>query len=87
MIAVAMLDGIACASLMLYSNLRSNHSFNPSGNRLHGTRQGWMLFEVVSRRVNSGFGRPNYRPCPLLVKMVDAGGLGHNGKGFYDYNQ
>ena len=27
-----------------------------------------------------------YRPCPLLVKYVEAGGLGHKTqRGFYDY--
>jgi 3-hydroxybutyryl-CoA dehydrogenase len=40
----------------------------------------------VLRVLHEGFGDPKYRPCPLLVRMVDAGLLGRkSGRGFYDY--
>ncbi|MFN2441331.1 MAG: 3-hydroxybutyryl-CoA dehydrogenase [Thermoanaerobaculia bacterium] len=41
---------------------------------------------AILRVLESGFGDPKYRPCPLLVKMVDAGWLGRkSGRGFYEY--
>jgi 3-hydroxybutyryl-CoA dehydrogenase len=41
---------------------------------------------AILRVMEHGFGDPKYRPCPLLVKMVDAGWLGKkSGHGFYSY--
>jgi 3-hydroxybutyryl-CoA dehydrogenase len=40
----------------------------------------------IMRVLEDGLGDPKYRPCPLLVRMVDAGWLGRkSGRGFYKY--
>src|SRR5712672_418234 len=40
----------------------------------------------IMRVLQDGLGDPKYRPCPLLIKMVDAGWLGKkSGRGFYKY--
>jgi 3-hydroxybutyryl-CoA dehydrogenase len=40
----------------------------------------------IMRVLVEGLGDPKYRPCPLLVRMVDAGWLGRkSGRGFYQY--
>jgi 3-hydroxybutyryl-CoA dehydrogenase len=40
----------------------------------------------ILRVLQEGIGDPKYRPCPLLVRMVDAGWLGRkSGRGFFRY--
>jgi 3-hydroxybutyryl-CoA dehydrogenase len=40
----------------------------------------------IMRVLTEGLGDPKYSPCPLLVRMVDAGWLGRkSGRGFYTY--
>jgi 3-hydroxybutyryl-CoA dehydrogenase len=42
----------------------------------------------ILRVLHEGFGNPKYYPCPLLVRMVNAGWLGRkSGRGFYTYEK
>ena len=42
----------------------------------------------ILRVLQEGFGDPKYRPCPLLVRLVDAGWLGRkSGRGFFTYQK
>jgi 3-hydroxybutyryl-CoA dehydrogenase len=42
----------------------------------------------IMRVIEEGLGNPKYSPCPLLVRMVDAGWLGRkSGRGFYTYEK
>ncbi len=43
---------------------------------------------AILRVLHQGLGDDKYRPCPLLVQMVDAGWLGKkSGRGFYRYTK
>ena len=42
----------------------------------------------IMRVLEDGLGDPKYRPCPLLIRMVDAGWRGRkSGRGFFEYPQ
>jgi len=43
---------------------------------------------AILRVLHDGFGDPKYRPCPLLVRKVQAGHLGRkSGRGFYAWDE
>lgn len=42
----------------------------------------------IMRVLQEGLGDPKYRPCPILIRMVDAGWLGRkSGRGFFVYDK
>lgn len=81
----ALYEGVAtAASIDGVMKLGMNH---PMGPLMLADFIGLDVCLAILRVLQEGFGDPKYRPCPLLVKMVDAGWLGRkSGRGFYDYH-
>jgi len=80
----ALYEGVATAqSIDGVMKLGMNH---PMGPLTLADFIGLDVCLAILRVLEEGFGDPKYRPCPLLVKMVDAGWLGRkSGRGFYSY--
>ncbi|MGA7613921.1 MAG: 3-hydroxybutyryl-CoA dehydrogenase [Thermoanaerobaculia bacterium] len=80
----ALYEGVATAeSIDGVMKLGMNH---PMGPLTLADFIGLDVCLAILRVLENGFGDPKYRPCPLLVKMVDAGWLGRkSGRGFYQY--
>ena len=80
----AVMEGVATAEAVdEVFKLGMNHPMGPL------TLADFIGLDVcldIMRVLHAGLGDPKYRPCPLLVKMVDAGWHGKkSGRGFYKY--
>ena len=82
----AVADGVATAEAVdEIMTLGMNHPMGPL--RL-ADLIGLDTLLGVMRILHDEFGDPKYRPCPLLVKMVDGGRLGRkSGRGFFEYGE
>ena len=82
--AFALFEGIASAEdIDKGMKLGTNQ---PMGPLLLADFIGLDTVLAICNVLHDGFKDPKYRPCPLLVKMVDAGYLGKkSGRGFYTY--
>ena len=82
--AFTVMEGVATAEAVdQVFQLGMNHPMGPL------TLADFIGLDVcvdILRVLHQGLGDPKYRPCPLLVRMVDAGWLGRkSGRGFYTY--
>lgn len=80
----ALHEGVAdAATIDSLTKLGCNH---PMGPLALADLVGLDVCLSILRVLHAGLGDPKFRPCPLLVKMVDAGQLGRKtGQGFYGY--
>jgi 3-hydroxybutyryl-CoA dehydrogenase len=82
----ALFEGVgSVASIDMALKLGANH---PMGPLELADFVGLDTCLAVMRVLHEGMADSKYRPCPLLVKYVEAGWLGRkSGRGFYDYSQ
>ena len=83
--AFALQEGVGdVASIDTAMKLGANHPMGPLELAdLIGLDTCLSIMQVM----HQGFGDGKYRPCPLLVKHVEAGWLGRkSGRGFYDHS-
>lgn len=80
----ALMEGVGTAEAIdTVMKLGANH---PMGPLALADLVGLDVCLAVLRTLHEGFGDSKYRPCPLLVRMVEAGFLGQKtGRGFYSY--
>lgn len=80
----ALYEGVGgVASIDASLKLGANH---PMGPLELGDFIGLDICLAIMKTLHDGFSDTKYRPCPLLVKYVEAGWLGRkSGRGFYDY--
>ncbi len=82
----ALMEGVGTAEdIDAIMKMGANHPMGPLALAdLIGLDTVLEVLNVMHR----GFGDPKYRPCPLLVKYVDAGYLGRKtGRGFHHYGK
>ncbi len=77
-------EGVAdAATIDSLTKLGCNH---PMGPLALADLVGLDVCLAILRVLHAELGDPKFRPCPLLVRMVDAGQLGKKtGQGFYKY--
>jgi len=82
--AFCLMEGVAKAEdIDTVMKLGMNH---PMGPLTLADFIGLDVCLAIMRVLYEGYNDPKYRPCPFLVKMVQAGYLGRkSGKGFFDY--